>query len=151
MSKSGKERSNFRGGGGGGDGSGDGDDGDEDDEGGVRRGGGDDAKKRRGKNLEKAKHWVSFPFRKAKKQLVYSGRQKSKSNSSASCSGKMEGFVGCYLCFKRPQTLESSANSQTSDPNNPAFTYEHLKLLIEKNDFYSKECNPHIPIPSIAD
>ena len=154
MSKSGKERSNFRGGGGGGGGgSGDGDDGDEDDEGVRSR---DDGKKRReygcGRNLGKAKQVVLFPFRKAKKQLVYSGRKRSRSSSSsASFSGKREGFVGCFLCFKQPQTMESPANSQTSDPNNPAFTYEHLKVLIEKNDFYSKECNPHIDIPSFAD
>lgn len=154
MSKSGKERSNFRGGGGGGGGgSGDGDDGDEDDEGVRSR---DDGKKRReygcGRNLGKAKQVVLFPFRKAKKQLVYSGRKRSRSSSSsASFSGKREGFVGCFLCFKQPQTTESPANSQTSDPNNPAFTYEHLKVLIEKNDFYSKECNPHIDIPSFAD
>lgn len=151
MSKSGNERSNFRGrgsgdggggsgaGGGGGGGSVDGDDGDE-----------DDAKERRGYVYGKAKHLVSFPFRKAKKQLVYSRRRKSRSISSPRSSGKREGFLGCYLCFKQkqPHTIESpSANSQTSDPNNPAFTYDHLKLLIEKNDFYSKESNPHLGIP----
>lgn len=145
MSESGTERSNFRGGGGGG--SSGGDDGDDDDE-----------KKRRrygwGRNLDKAKQVVLFPFRKVKKQLVYSGRRRSRSrssSSSATCLGRAEGFLGCSLCFKPPQTVESPAYSQTSDPNNPAFTYEHLKALIEKNDFYSKECNPHTSVPSFSD
>ncbi|KAJ6762463.1 UBIQUITIN CARBOXYL-TERMINAL HYDROLASE-LIKE PROTEIN [Salix purpurea] len=52
------------------------------------------------------------------------------------------------MVLQQPPTLESSSTSttlqsQTSDPNHPDFTFDMLKSLIETNDFYSKECNPH--------
>jgi hypothetical protein len=40
--------------------------------------------------------------------------------------------------------LETPNGSPSSDPNDPKFTHSMLKTLIEKNDFFSKECNPHI-------
>ncbi|OIV93340.1 hypothetical protein TanjilG_23276 [Lupinus angustifolius] len=52
---------------------------------------------------------------------------------------------GCKLCFLRPKVLESfDGSSTTSDPNNPNFTHPMLRVLIENNDFYSKDCNPHL-------
>ncbi|VFQ79877.1 unnamed protein product [Cuscuta campestris] len=52
----------------------------------------------------------------------------------------------CCLClrFRRPADL--SSDSQSSDPNSPDFSHELLSSLIEKNDFYSKECNPHLDV-----
>lgn len=47
---------------------------------------------------------------------------------------------GCKFCFSRPNVLENP----NSDPNDPKFTHSMLKSLLEKNDFCSKECNPHI-------
>ncbi|XP_041002260.1 uncharacterized protein LOC121247862 [Juglans microcarpa x Juglans regia] len=101
----------------------------------------------------KAKQVVLRPFTKAKKQLH---RKMNKRTSSSSCSavanaensGKRIGCVGrrkgCYFCSTQPQTLESPTGSCASDPNSPNFTYDMLKAFIEKNDFYSKECNPHL-------
>ncbi|KAL2345564.1 hypothetical protein Fmac_006849 [Flemingia macrophylla] len=51
---------------------------------------------------------------------------------------------GCRFCFSRPRVLESSDESPISDPNNPKFTHAMLVNLIEKNDFYCRECNPHL-------
>ncbi|CAL0313625.1 unnamed protein product [Lupinus luteus] len=52
---------------------------------------------------------------------------------------------GCKFCFLRPKVLESfDGSSTTSDPNNPNFTHAMLRVLIESNDFYSKDCNPHL-------
>jgi hypothetical protein len=52
--------------------------------------------------------------------------------------------IGCKFCFLRPNVLETPNGSPSSDPNDPKFTHSMLKTLIEKNDFFSKECNPHI-------
>lgn len=88
------------------------------------------------RKVRKAKQMVSYPFRKAKK--LY-----RKKISSSETPGK-----GCYLCFMRPITADSDAISQPEDPNTRELTYEFLKSLIEKNDFYSRECNPHINLDS---
>ncbi|XP_020212845.1 uncharacterized protein LOC109797273 [Cajanus cajan] len=50
----------------------------------------------------------------------------------------------CRFCLSRPKVLESPDESPTSDPNNPNFTRLMLKNLIENNDFYCKDCNPHL-------
>ncbi|KAL7206076.1 hypothetical protein ACSBR2_018900 [Camellia fascicularis] len=79
-----------------------------------------------GRNLKKAKRVTRFRFRKAKKQLLL------RKNTRAGGSGG-----GCYCCFGQTPSLDSPVDSQSSDPNNPEFTYESLRALIEKNDFYS--------------
>uniref|UniRef100_A0A5B7BYF5 Uncharacterized protein n=1 Tax=Davidia involucrata TaxID=16924 RepID=A0A5B7BYF5_DAVIN len=143
MSEPEQERSDVVGGGCGG--------GDYDDGGGSSRR--DDQEKQMGHVCEgharKAKRVAFFRFRKVKKQLP--GRNKRPSNPSSATTGCLGKWVcggggGCYLCFKQPQTLDSPVESQTSDPNSPEFSHELLKTLIEKNDFYSKECNPHLDI-----
>ncbi|KAE8000031.1 hypothetical protein FH972_004403 [Carpinus fangiana] len=102
------------------------------------------------RDFAKAKQLILHALPKAEKQLLRR-RNKKISSSSASAnagtSGKRFGCVGrrgtgCYFCFTRPQTLESPTHA--SDPNDPNFTYEMLKAFIEKNDFYSKECNTHL-------
>ncbi|CAJ2631800.1 unnamed protein product [Trifolium pratense] len=52
--------------------------------------------------------------------------------------------IRCKFCFLRPNVLETPDGSPSSDPNDPNFTNSMLKTLIEKNDFFSKDCNPHI-------
>ncbi|KAF9669785.1 hypothetical protein SADUNF_Sadunf13G0000500 [Salix dunnii] len=81
-------------------------------------------------NFSKPQKEVLFPF-------IKPSRLFHKRSTSTSC-----------FCFKQPPTFESSSTSttlqsQTSDPNHPDFTFDMLKSLIETNDFYSKECNPH--------
>lgn len=140
-------------------------DGDEDDDenGGVNgrcrcRGKDENSKKQRGisgigfsRNLGKAKQVVLSPFTKVKKQLPRRNNN-TRAAASSSCSlfssgkrfGDTGGNKGCYFCFTQPLTVESSAESQTSDPNSPNFTYGKLRSFIEMNDFYSKECNHHV-------
>lgn len=135
---------------------GDGND-DEDDGGDTARNG--EGKKKNtnsgfGKDVGKAKQVVLQQFSKAKKQLHNRRHRRALRSSSGSApaiasraSGKtIRGGTGtgCYFCFMRPQVVESPNGSPTSDPNDSSFTYAMLKTLIEKNDFYSKECNPHI-------
>lgn len=104
------------------------------------------------RDFAKAKQLVLHALSKAEKQLLRRRNKKTSLSGSAAAanagtSGKRFGCVGhrgkgCYFCFTQPQTLESPPHA--SDPNDPNFTYEMLKAFIEKNDFYSKECNTHI-------
>ncbi|XP_044473116.1 uncharacterized protein LOC123201604 [Mangifera indica] len=94
---------------------------------------------------------VLFPVSQAKKQL-YNRRQRQQnrrvsfSDASANAGEKFGGTSSkvCSFCFMQPQTLDTSDESITSDPNDPKFSNEMLRSLIENNDFYSKECNPHL-------
>lgn len=107
------------------------------------------------RSFRKAKKVVLFPFAKAKKLFIHNRRNKQQQQENkrvsfassvaagAANGGATSGTNGCYFCFKQPHTLESPAESFTSDPNDSSFTYDMLKSFIEKNDFYSKECNPH--------
>lgn len=145
------------------------DDDDEDDEGGGVQANEDHRKKQRGfgcggfgRNLGKARRVILSPFTKAKARKQLPRRKHSWASSSCSSSiaaTKVTGFSssgkeiggggnskGCYFCFTRPLTMESPAESRTSDPNDPNFTYDMLKVLIEKSDFYSPDCNPHLDI-----
>lgn len=96
----------------------------------------------------KAKKVALFPIAKAKKQFFHRrNKQQEEQNkrvSSPAAANVGANTKGCYFCFKQPFTLESSAESFTSDPNDSSFTYEMLSSFIEKNDFYSKDCNPHL-------
>lgn len=149
-----------------------GDDGDDDDdeEGGGSPGrckcGDEHTKKQRGfrgsglsRNFGKAKQVVLHPFTRSKKQLPR--KNKTRASSAPSCSvsscsfssGKRFGAgvngggnKGCYFCFTQPSTPGSPIGSQTSDPEHPNFTFGMLSAFMEKNDFFSKECNPHLDI-----
>ncbi|KAL2511766.1 Uncharacterized protein Adt_17366 [Abeliophyllum distichum] len=50
--------------------------------------------------------------------------------------------------FCKFRVLGQKGESPTSDPNSSEFTVDMLRALIEKNDFYSKECNPHLDTDS---
>ncbi|KAJ9186079.1 hypothetical protein P3X46_005621 [Hevea brasiliensis] len=96
----------------------------------------------------KAKKVVLLQFTKAKKYLKHRRtksikRPSSSENASTATNIGKRVVVGCCFCLKQPSTLESPAESQTSDPNDPNFTFDKLRTLIETNDFYSKECNHH--------
>ncbi|CAN4110842.1 unnamed protein product [Withania somnifera] len=93
----------------------------------------------------KGKRVSCFRFRKflRRKTKGVSGNSERRRELSGGGGGR------CYMCcLKRPLTSDSGGESQTSDPNNPNFTYDMLRLFIEKNDFYSNECNPHLDVDS---
>lgn len=123
-------------------------------------GGGDDGgsirridQNRRTSHDKKSKRVSLFRFRSVKKQ---SHRRNNRPSSVATPGGCSAGVVGrgfggrLSLCFKPSPTMDSPGESQTSDPNSSEFTFELLKGLIEKNDFYSKECNTHLDVQSIS-
>lgn len=118
-----------------------------------------DAKLEMGKKgFGKAKQVMFYPFRKAKKQIL---RRRIKRASSSSSSTSIhstrrtnsldnrvfDGSVnqGCGFCFSK-LSISDSKNGSPTDPNHRKFTTEMLKVLIEKNDFYCKESNPHLGI-----
>ncbi|KAL3635176.1 hypothetical protein CASFOL_019723 [Castilleja foliolosa] len=81
---------------------------------------------------QKARRFSCIRLRKRKQRGI---------NVNPGCWGRK--VVAC-ACLKQPLTLDSSGESPTSDPNSPEFTFDMLRALIEKNDFYSKECSPHL-------
>ncbi|KAF5739940.1 hypothetical protein HS088_TW11G00002 [Tripterygium wilfordii] len=124
--------------------------------------GGSDINKRRkraGKAVVfgRAKQFVLSPFTAAKRNLCQrrNGSRRPLSPVAAApigdCFSGKRVVVnrwrggGCFS-FNHSKTLEScDVESPASDPNDSNFTDEMLKILIEKNVFYSKECNTHFP------
>lgn len=92
---------------------------------------------------------IKRPFRKRKKEKERGDSEVVKSPSVRRRRRRIQfggGRVGggsCYVCFLQPKR-EESPETPTSDPNSETFSFEMLSTLIEKNDFYCKECNPHI-------
>lgn len=81
-----------------------------------------------------------FRFRKLRR------KNKLPSSESGSCCcfiGKKENVGGCFMCFRKSPSGDSPVKS---DPNSPSFTFERMRSMIEKNDFYSKECNTHFDL-----
>ncbi|KAL2477691.1 uncharacterized protein Fot_46705 [Forsythia ovata] len=83
-----------------------------------------------------------FRFGKGKKLLQE--RRKHRGSSVNSGRWAKRGGGGCFFCLKQPRAMESSGESPTSDTTSAEIDYDVLKVLIEKNDFYSKDCNPHL-------
>lgn len=118
---------------------------------------GEDNYKRKGKGKGKGKlllfggcnykRVVLSPFNKF--QRFYKKYKRSSpsysSSSSNSTSHQVSNFsssnYSCCLCMSKPQTLDT--DFEGIDPNNPNVSYDYIKSLIEKNDFYCKECNTH--------
>lgn len=110
--------------------------------GGVGRGGGgadeDGEERKRGKRV------TLFRLRKCKKIMGERRTEKGVYVNSGCWWRRRRKIPGCFSCLKEPGTLDSSGESPTSDPNSSEFTFDLLRDLIEKNDFYSKECNTHL-------
>lgn len=70
----------------------------------------------------------------------------SSSNWKLSRQRRRRKGKGSGSCFSRPETVESPAESHLSDPEDLAFTHEMLRDLLERNAFYSRECNTHLDI-----
>ena len=112
-------------------------------------------KNRRGNGFEghrRKTKWV-WPIRlKKDEKLIHRRREKADNGSSSNLGKRVFCGGGDYsCCFKQISTLNSPIEPQTSDPNSPEFTHELLRGLIEKNDFYSKECNPHLDVDTTAE
>ncbi|KAK2634677.1 hypothetical protein Ddye_029469 [Dipteronia dyeriana] len=95
-------------------------------------------------NFRRAKQVVLSSLPNANKKRKQKKPHQIKTLSSSSSSAANASFSGCCFCFKQPYTLDSPVESHSSDPNDPKSSYDMLKSLIEQNDFFSKESNPHI-------
>ena len=88
----------------------------------------------------KRKKGLHFQFSKLRNSL-----KSSFSCSSASSPDSSRGYGGrllcCCACLKEPEVVEIP-EGDLDDPE--GFSYECLKSMIERNDFYSKECDTHI-------
>lgn len=85
-----------------------------------------------------------FRLRRGKKMMGERREEKGLYANSRCWWRRRSKIPRCFLCLKEPETLDSSGESPTSDPNSSEFTFDMLRDLIEKNDFYSKECNTHL-------
>lgn len=92
------------------------------------------------KDRRRSKKVYLFRLRKGKKVLEW----KRKEEKGVSIHYRGGRRWGSCLCVNQPWTIESAGESPTSDPNSPKFSFDMLRELIEKNDFHSKECNPHL-------
>lgn len=107
----------------------------------------DDADDGFGKHRRKEKGsrpGISGKFTRAKQLLLCSSFPRNSNSRPTSSEGR------CLFCIGRPRTSESPVESHSSDPSDPAFTHEMLRALLEKNDFYSKECNPHFDVDDLV-
>ncbi|GMH23969.1 hypothetical protein Nepgr_025812 [Nepenthes gracilis] len=99
------------------------------------------------KGVRKVKRVVLFPFRKFQKLFARRNRLSSSlyhPHSNSNVPGI--GSYPCCWCFSEPRTLNTAVGNspqKNPDPHDPGTSYEDLKVLIEKNDFYSKGCNTH--------
>nr|KAJ0225547.1 hypothetical protein LSAT_V11C100029820 [Lactuca sativa] len=50
------------------------------------------------------------------------------------------------LCITRIAKLDSCTESPSSDPNCSDFSFDSLRGLIEKSDFFLNECNTHLDV-----
>ncbi|KAL9666422.1 hypothetical protein QQ045_000753 [Rhodiola kirilowii] len=124
----------------------------EDGEGGERR----LEEKRRREDSGKGVFSISRDFRNAIKRS-FSRKKKKKRRRKERADGEIKRSSssltaaartgrrseGCYVCFLQPGT-EENPDTPTSDPNSKSFSFGSLRKLIQRNDFYSEECNPHI-------
>ncbi|KAJ0232372.1 Ubiquitin carboxyl-terminal hydrolase-like protein [Hirschfeldia incana] len=91
--------------------------------------------------VENGNQLVTPSVSKPRKQFTDRFRKKHKSRSGSSCKGG-----GCFSMMRPRGTEEDgslSSSSQPSDPNDECFTHDMLRVMLEKNDFFSDECNPH--------
>ncbi|KAG6415574.1 hypothetical protein SASPL_122987 [Salvia splendens] len=113
----------------------------EGDEGGGINGGDEEDREWKCKRCgSKGKRPAFFRLRKSRKLLQQKRKQSGVYVNSRSW-GRSGGW--CCLCLRQPKTLDSSGESPSSDPNSSEFSFDELRALIEKNDFYSEDCNPH--------
>ncbi|KAI3701920.1 hypothetical protein L6452_27404 [Arctium lappa] len=78
------------------------------------------------------------------KRVVLSRIRTTKKDKEIRPSSISRSSSRCCLCVKRIPTLDSCTESPTSDPNSSDFTFDSLKGLIEKSDFFLNECNTHL-------
>lgn len=109
---------------------------------------------RHGVGVRSGKKALLFRFRKFQKLFELSLSSASPSDSPNSGSRKNSswfcgksrfgGGLCCCACFSKPHVVEDDDAQGNVVPDDPEeFSYEHLKSMIEKNDFYSKECDTH--------
>ncbi|GAB2279194.1 hypothetical protein Dimus_013844 [Dionaea muscipula] len=108
------------------------------------------------KGVRNAKRVVLIlPFRKFQKLFFVRKNRRSSptcsinhSNSNLRGSGGGGRFGSCNfcLCLSRPQTIgddEDAVVPKKHDPNDPETSLEALRVLVEKNHFFDKECSTH--------
>ncbi|KAL5981764.1 hypothetical protein ACLOJK_015827 [Asimina triloba] len=84
--------------------------------------------------LKRAKEIMLVPDEESKKLH-------QKRTSSSTDPGK-----SCQLCFMHYISSDANPGSEPNNPTHQEVGYDNLKSLIERNNFYVKECNVHAAI-----
>ncbi|CAN8265246.1 unnamed protein product [Cochlearia groenlandica] len=77
-----------------------------------------------------------------RKRFIAKVRKKPKSAKPSSSSGSRKG--GCFSVISKRRTEDDDDDDPLSDPNDESFTHEMLRVMLETNDFFCDDCNPHI-------
>ncbi|KAI4368243.1 hypothetical protein MLD38_016820 [Melastoma candidum] len=72
------------------------------------------------------------------------GRSKRRDDGTRRGGGGGVDLFRRVSCVGRPRTLDSLVDSVTSDPNDPEFSYEMLRDLLQRNEFFSAECSTNL-------
>ncbi|GAB4848229.1 hypothetical protein Ancab_002896 [Ancistrocladus abbreviatus] len=105
------------------------------------------------RGVRRAKRVVLFPFLKFQRLITRNRSRRSSSSSHVhspnsnlpSTSTGVGGFFCCF-CMSQPQTMGTTAVDgplKESNSIESETSIEFCRVLIEKNDFYAKECNTH--------
>lgn len=87
---------------------------------------------------QKAKKGFLFQLRKIWK------RSKLLSNSVSCCFlGKNEKFGVCLMCFRNNPNDDLAVSKESKSFCCSGNQVESLRIVMEKNDFFSQECNTH--------
>lgn len=94
---------------------------------------------------QKAKKGFWFQLRKI-------WRNKLSSNSISCCFlGKNEKFGGCFMCFRKNPDDDLAMSKETRKFCCSGNQVESLRIVMEKNDFFSQECNTHFDLGTVSD
>ncbi|XP_019092503.1 PREDICTED: uncharacterized protein LOC109129218 [Camelina sativa] len=103
--------------------------------------------KKRKKKEEEAKgnhhRFFLIPFVSKAKRRIVSKITRKPSSPSSSSSGFLKKVCFCGIETSNTNTLEWSSSSIPDRPKGENFT---LKILLQTNDFFSKDCNPHLSL-----
>lgn len=74
------------------------------------------------------------------------------SNSISCCfSGKNEKFGVCFMCFRNSPDDDLPVSEQSRCFCCSGNQVESLRIVMEKNDFFSRECNTHFDLGTVSD
>lgn len=93
---------------------------------------------------EKAKKGFWFQLRKIWRSKLFS-------NSISCCYlGKNDKFGVCFMCFRKNPDEDFAVSNRSRNFCCSGNQVESLRIVMEKNDFFSQECNTHFDLGTVS-